>query len=99
VVSYRPDEDDLRATERLVEALWRAIDDAQRSGEWLPNPGAACRWCSFQEHCPAFGNEPPPLPERAQLIEVMVSSERLAGFELSPAAGAAPPTGPPQSGP
>ena len=63
VVSYRPDEDDLRATERLVEALWRAIDDAQSSGEWLPSPGASCRWCRFQEHCPAFGNQPPPLPQ------------------------------------
>jgi putative RecB family exonuclease len=83
VVSYRPDEDDLRATERLVEALWRAIDEAHRTGEWLPNPGAVCRWCSFQEHCPAFGNVPPPLPERAA---------------LTPAAGAALPTGPPQSG-
>ena len=62
VVSYRPDEDDLRATERLVEALWRAIEVARRSGEWLPSPGAHCKWCSFQEHCPAFGNQPPPLP-------------------------------------
>ena len=84
VVSYRPDEDDLRATERLVEALWRAIDEAQRSGEWLPSPGAVCRWCSFQDLCPAFGNEPPPLPPAAQ------------GF--SPAADAALPTGLPQSG-
>ncbi len=63
LVSYRPDEDDLRATQRLVEAMWRAIDEASRSGEWLPSPGAGCRWCSFQAHCPAFGNEPPPLPE------------------------------------
>ena len=62
VVSYRPDEDDLRATERLVEALWRAIEDARRSGEWLPSPGAFCKWCTFQAHCPAFGNQPPPLP-------------------------------------
>ncbi len=65
VVSYRPDEQDLRATERLVEALWRAIEEARSSGEWLPSPGAFCRWCSFQEHCPAFGNQPPPLPEIA----------------------------------
>jgi putative RecB family exonuclease len=62
VVSYRPDEEDLRATERLVEALWRAIEAAHASGEWQPSPGPFCRWCSFQEHCPTFGNEPPPLP-------------------------------------
>lgn len=64
VVSYRPDEQDLRATERLVDALWRAIDEARVAGEWQPSPGAACRWCSYQDHCPAFGNQPPPLPER-----------------------------------
>ncbi len=63
ILSYQPDEQDLRATERLVEALWRAIEEAQAAREWLPNPGASCRWCSYQEHCPAFGNEPPPLPE------------------------------------
>ena len=62
VLSYQPDEQDLRATERLVEALWRAIEEAQAAREWLPSPGASCRWCSYQEHCPAFGNEPPPLP-------------------------------------
>ncbi|MET1000127.1 MAG: PD-(D/E)XK nuclease family protein [Marmoricola sp.] len=63
VLSYQPDEQDLRATERLVEALWRAIEEAQAAREWLPSPGYSCRWCSSQEHCPAFGNEPPPLPE------------------------------------
>ena len=63
VVSYEPDEQDLRATERLVEALWHAIEAAQEAREWLPRPSGWCRWCSFQEHCPAFGNEPPPLPE------------------------------------
>ena len=53
------------ATERLVEALWRAIEEARSSGEWLPSPGSFCRWCSFQDLCPAFGNQPPPLPEPA----------------------------------
>ena len=64
LLSYRPDEEDLRATERLVEAIWRAIEEARASGDWQPSPGVACQWCSFQEHCPAFGNQPPPLPER-----------------------------------
>jgi putative RecB family exonuclease len=70
VVSYRPDEQDLRATERLVEALWRAIEEARDARTWLPSPGAACSWCSFQDHCPTFGNEPPPLPERPQGLTV-----------------------------
>ncbi len=62
VVSYRPDEQDLRATERLVQALWAAIETARSTGEWLPSPGWSCQWCSFQALCPAFGHEPPPLP-------------------------------------
>ncbi|MET0840286.1 MAG: PD-(D/E)XK nuclease family protein [Marmoricola sp.] len=63
MVSYEPDERDLLATERLVEAIWHAIERAKASGEWLPSPGWACAWCSFQAHCPTFGNEPPPLPD------------------------------------
>ena len=56
MLSYEPDEHDLLATERLVEAMWRAIERPRESGEWLPNPGWACGWCSFQAHCPEFGN-------------------------------------------
>jgi putative RecB family exonuclease len=62
-VSYVPDEDDLRATERQLEAVWRAIALAHETGEWLPRRGRTCSWCSFQELCPEFGGTPPPLPE------------------------------------
>ena len=40
-----------------------AIEAAHAAREWQPRPSAWCRFCSYQEHCPAFGNEPPPLPE------------------------------------
>ncbi|GAA0987353.1 ATP-dependent helicase/deoxyribonuclease subunit B [Nocardioides aquaticus] len=63
VLRYRPDVDDLLATERKVEAVWRAIVTARESGEWLPRRGALCRWCSFQALCPEFGGTPPPLPQ------------------------------------
>jgi putative RecB family exonuclease len=63
-VSYVPDEDDLRATERQLEALWRAVALAQETGEWLPHRGSHCSWCSFQDLCPEFGGTPPPLPDR-----------------------------------
>ncbi len=65
VMSYAPDEADLLATERKVEALWTAIRHAEASGDWQPSPSRLCSWCSFQEHCPAFGGTPPPLPTRA----------------------------------
>jgi putative RecB family exonuclease len=61
-ISYTPDEDDLRATERQLEALWRAVALAHETGEWLPRPGPHCSWCSFQAHCPEFGGTPPPMP-------------------------------------
>ena len=64
-VSYTPDEADLRATERLLEALDRAIATAHESGEWLPNRGRACTFCSHQDICPAYGGTPPPLPAPA----------------------------------
>ncbi len=62
-ISYVPDESDLRATERQLEALWSAIALAHETGEWLPRRSARCTWCSFQELCPEFGGTPPPIPQ------------------------------------
>ena len=64
MVRYVPDEQDLLATERKVEAVWHAIRRAEESGEWLPSPSRLCDWCAHQALCPAFGGTPPPLPER-----------------------------------
>ena len=66
MVSYVPDEADLLATERLVQALWEAIRTARETGDWRPSPGPRCAWCSFQQVCPAFGGTPPPLPVREE---------------------------------
>jgi putative RecB family exonuclease len=64
ILRYVPDEADLRATERKVEAIWRAIRIAEESGDWRPHRSKLCDWCSFQALCPEFGGTPPPLPER-----------------------------------
>ena len=63
LVTYEPDEQDLLATERLVEALWRAIRTARETGEWVPHKSWACSWCSFKALCPEWGGTPPPWPE------------------------------------
>jgi len=63
VLRYEPDEKDLRAMERKVDALWTAIERAVRSGDWRANPSALCQWCAHQALCPAWGGTPPPLPE------------------------------------
>lgn len=62
ILRYEPDEQDLRATERKVTAVWRAIRRAEETGDWRPSPSRLCDWCSHQALCPAFGGTPPPLP-------------------------------------
>ena len=62
ILRYVPDERDLLATERKVQAIWEAIRRAELTGDWRPSPGRLCEWCSFQAHCPEFGGEVPPLP-------------------------------------
>jgi len=64
ILRYEPDEDDLRATARKVEAVWAAITRAQETGDWQPSPSRLCDWCSFHEFCPTKGGTIPPLPER-----------------------------------
>lgn len=63
ILRYTPDEDDLRATERKIGALWQAIERAARNRDWRPRPSKLCEWCDHQALCPAFGGTPPPLPE------------------------------------
>jgi putative RecB family exonuclease len=62
IVRYMPDEADLVATERKINALWQAIDRARSSGDWRPRPSRLCDWCSHRALCPAYGGTPPPLP-------------------------------------
>ncbi len=66
ILRYEPDEADLLATERKVEALWTAISLARETGDWRPNPSRLCDWCSYKPFCPAYGGTPPPLPDRAE---------------------------------
>jgi putative RecB family exonuclease len=62
VLRYAPDERDLVATERKVEALWAAISKAMETGDWRERPSRLCDWCDHKAFCPAFGGTPPPLP-------------------------------------
>ncbi len=63
VIRYEPDEHDLLATERKVEAVWEAIKTARETGDWRPSPSRLCSWCAHQAICPAYGGTPPPLPQ------------------------------------
>jgi putative RecB family exonuclease len=61
-LSYTPDEAELRRFERTLEAIWAAVLRAGEDGDFRPNPGRMCRWCSYQALCPAFDGTPPPYP-------------------------------------
>jgi len=68
VLRYAPDEADLRATQRKVEALWQAIEKARQARDWRPRPGRLCDWCRHKPLCPEFGGTPPPLPEASPAV-------------------------------
>jgi putative RecB family exonuclease len=65
VLRYSPDEADLLATERKLNALWAAISRARETGDFRPRPGKLCDWCRHKALCPAFGGTLPPLPTAA----------------------------------
>ncbi len=64
ILRYEPDEADLLATERKINALWAAIRQADELRRWQPSPSRACDWCSFKALCPAWGGTPPPVPPK-----------------------------------
>jgi len=70
MLRYVPDEQDLVATERKVEAIWRAIVKARETGDWRPNRSRLCDWCAHQAICPEWGGTPPPLPQDPPADEV-----------------------------
>jgi putative RecB family exonuclease len=81
IMRCTPDEADLLATERKINALWRAIERARATRDWRPSPSRLCDWCAHQSVCPTFGGTPPPLPsddpvsEEAALIPAPRSVE------------------------
>ncbi|WP_420902982.1 RecB family exonuclease [Streptomyces hirsutus] len=75
VVTYDPDEADLRAVERKLRALWAAIQRAVATGEWHPSPSRFCDWCGYQAFCPAFGGTPPPYPLAVATVPAMGDNE------------------------
>jgi len=58
----QPDADDLNEFEANLRSLWESILSVYETGDWQPQPGPLCPWCSFHEFCPAQGGAPPPLP-------------------------------------
>jgi putative RecB family exonuclease len=109
IVRYAPDESDLRATVRKIDALWRAIERARSTGDWRPRQSRLCAWCAHQAICPAFGGTPPPLPEAVPSADATVPSSLapsptrgpadVAPEQAAPAQAGAAQAGPAQAGP
>jgi len=90
VLRYSPDEADLRATERKVDALWAAISRARETGDWRPRPSRLCDYCRHKARCPEFGGTLPPLPDRAAAATAAsAAAATAASAAAAPAAAAA----------
>ena len=93
IMRYSPDEADLLATERKIEALWQAIERARQAADWRPRRSRLCAWCAHQQFCPEFGGTPPPLPATDAPATAAGSAPASADVNpvatLAPAAGAA----------
>jgi putative RecB family exonuclease len=99
IVRYAPDESDLRATVRKIDALWRAIERARSTGDWRPRQSRLCAWCAHQAICPAFGGTPPPLPEAVPSADATVPSPLAPSPTRGPADVAPEQAAPAQAGP
>ncbi|MEV0292081.1 RecB family exonuclease [Nocardia sp. NPDC050710] len=62
ILTYAPDEEELLRFERTLSALWEAIVDAGRTGDFQPNTSWLCNYCDYKPLCPEFGGTPPPYP-------------------------------------
>ena len=62
VLDYSPDLEELVRFERLLTAIWRAIQAAGVTGDFRPRPSKLCDFCAHRAHCPEFGGTPPPYP-------------------------------------
>ncbi|MGA8681547.1 MAG: PD-(D/E)XK nuclease family protein [Acidimicrobiales bacterium] len=78
VVSADATDQSLRGVHQRARAVWAAIERACDRSDFRPNPSALCKWCSFQEYCPAFGGDPERAAEQAATTRVGGSVGRSA---------------------
>ncbi len=58
VITATPSEQGLRGQRVKTLAVWSAIERACRDEDFRPRTSALCRFCRFQDFCPAFGGDP-----------------------------------------
>ncbi|HNM83181.1 MAG: RecB family exonuclease [Mycobacterium sp.] len=62
VLDYSPELDELLRFERILQAIWQAIQNAGATGDFRATPSRMCNWCAHQSLCPVFGGTPPVYP-------------------------------------
>jgi putative RecB family exonuclease len=58
VIASDPSEQALKGLKQRTSAVWSAIERACEDEDFRPKPSGLCKWCHFQEFCPAFGGDP-----------------------------------------
>ena len=58
VISAAPTDQAMRGTRQRALGVWSAIERACKEDDFRPNPSSLCRFCAFQDYCPAFGGDP-----------------------------------------
>lgn len=58
VITAEPSEQGLKGQRTKTLAVWTAIERACRDEDFRPKTGPLCRFCRFQEFCPAYGGDP-----------------------------------------
>ncbi len=67
VITATPSEQSIAALEKLVIALWTAVERACEREDFRPNPSKLCDWCAFRSWCPAFGGDPSAAPRPVEI--------------------------------
>ncbi len=60
-LSYDPVPADVDAIGRELDSAWSAIEERLDTGEFEAKTSPLCNWCHFQQFCPAYGGETPPM--------------------------------------
>lgn len=82
-LTYRPEAGELRRFQRILEAIWAAIREADRTGDFRPRRGRGCDWCAHRALCPAWDGTPPPYPGWPELRAAATTSPGTAPDTVS----------------
>jgi putative RecB family exonuclease len=57
IIEATPSEQAVRFVGARAAAVWKAVERACTTGEFLPHPTSLCELCAFRPWCPAFGGD------------------------------------------